>query len=417
MSKFCIKKKIYATFAIFGLVSGIIGTSSVASGQPSDTVQDLSDSFDEQIEPIKFEDVSESDWFYEYVTYLTENGIVNGMTETQFDPRGTFTVAQSAAIISRYLLLEDEAAERKEAMTLLGVEGADLWYSGYIQIMHEAGIMDVTEYGCSVNGESIAIITPELLDAPVKRYEFATFVTRSFELDGTQIRAGENGDSLGHEFILNGAYDESKLELYIPYIKDYDLIPFEYSYYILKAYYNGIFNGDDLGNFNPLNNLTRAEMAKVTAVILKPELRIRIDVTENPTLDSYAISDSDYITKKGEKHLKHAASDRILEAEAAGIKIDNLSGVRYIEYTKQKNAPEGYTFEIRHYRPLDAGFDDEISSTAEKSEKIDYKNTFNIKDKFLLLLKNANNGETLDAYQISFNMIGEVVRSHCSYNA
>ena len=413
MLNFCVKKKIYAVFAIIGLMSGVIGTGSVAFSQPSDTDEELTDSLDEQF---KFEDVSKSDWFYEYVEYLTENSIVNGMTETQFDPRGTFTVAQSAAIISRYLSLEEEAAERKEAMMLLGIDGADLWYSGYIQIMHEAGIMDVTEYGCTVNGKSIAINSTELLDAPVKRYEFATFVTRSFELDGTEIRSGENSDSLGHEFILGGSYDESKLELYIPYIKDYNLIPSEYSYYILKAYYNGIFNGDDLGKFNPLNNLTRGEMAKVTAVILKPELRKAIDVSENRLPDSYLFEESDYLYKKGQKLLKHTSSDKVLEAEGASIKIYDNSGTRYILYEQVKNAPDGFVFETRHYRPDNNGFDLEISELSEATNDNTYKNTFNNKDKFILLLKDSETGETVDAYQISFNMIGEVVRSHCSYN-
>lgn len=414
MSKICVKKKLYAVFAVVGLICGIIGTGSVAFSQPHATEEELSDSLAEQIE---FEDVSETDWFYEYVTYLTENGIVNGMTETLFDPYGTFTVAQSAAIISRYLSLEDEAAERKEAMTLLGVEGADLWYSGYIQIMHEACIMDVTEYGCNVNGESIAINSTELFDAPVKRYEFATFITRSFELDGTEIRAGENGDSFGHEFILNGAYDESKLELYIPYIRDYDLIPSEYRYYILKAYYNGIFNGDDLGNFNPLNNLTRGEMAKVTAVIMNPELRKVIDVSENRLPESYLLDDSDYLSKHGQKLLKHTSSDKILELESVGIKIMDNSGTKHILYEPVKNAPDGFKFEIKHYRPDNSGFDTEISDSAELTSDYTYKNTFNNKDKFILLLKDSATGETVDAYQISFNMIGEVVRSHCSYNA
>ncbi len=412
-----VKKRLYALFAVFGLMFGVAGTGSVAFSQTSDVNTQLSDSTSMVTESIEFQDVSEDDWFYEYVTYLTNNGIVNGMTETIFEPYGTFTVAQSAAIISRYLSLEDEAQERKEAMQLLGVEGADLWYSGYIQIMHEAGIMDVTKYGCTVNGKSISINSTELLNSPVKRYEFASFVTRSFELDGTEIRSGVYNDSLGHEFIFGGSYDESLLELYIPYIKDYEEIPSEYSYYILKAYYNGIFNGDDLGNFNPHNNLTRGEMAKVAAVILNPELRTRIDVLEQRLSDSYLIEDGDYLNKNGKKLLKHTVSDLILESEATGIQIITLSGMRYIVYTPLKNAPSGYEFEIRHYRPGADGFDLEITDSSEATEDGSYKHTFNSKDKFLLLLKNNSTGEAIDAYQLSFNMIGEIIYSHCSYNA
>jgi hypothetical protein len=63
------------------------------------------------------------------------------------------------------------------------------------------------------------------------------------------------------------------------FIADFDEIPQNSREKVLKAYYNGIFNGDAEGRFNPNNNLTRAEMAKVLATIKDFSLRTRL-ITE-----------------------------------------------------------------------------------------------------------------------------------------
>ena len=205
-----VKKKIYALSAAAGLVFGMLN-GNYAFGDAANIAA---------LSALAFTDVSENDWFYPYVAYLTENSVVKGMSDTAFAPQGTFTVAEAAAVITRYLGLEQEAAKRKSAMEVLNVAGAEKWYAGYIQLMYEAGIIDVSAYGCSVMGRHVSIDSAELLEKPVKRFEFAAFITRSFELDGTEIRSTV-GEGLGHEFIYSGSYDESELETFAPFIKDY----------------------------------------------------------------------------------------------------------------------------------------------------------------------------------------------------
>ena len=390
------KKKIYALFALCGIIFGSL-CPAITADEESQITEVFSQSNPNQT--ASFYDVWESDWFYPYVTYLTENKIVNGMTDTTFEPNGTFTIAQSAAIITRYLGLESKAQELKNAMVTLGVSGSDKWYAGYVQLMHDTGIIDVTQYGCTLNGTSISIDRTDLLDAPVKRYEFASFITKSFDIEP------------GNKFIYGGQYIQDELEKYVPFINDYSDIPESYCEDILKAYYNGIFNGDDLGNFNPGNNLTRAEMAKVAAVIINPDLRIRIDVNSSDFSDSYILVDDDYIIKKQEKFLKSQVTDAILESEAKGITVSGS----VITYKQQKKAPEGYEFEVRHYRKSSDGFDVEITDSVKQSD-VDYKNDFTKSDKFLLLIKKLFTGETIDAYEVSFNMLGEVIYSNTSYN-
>lgn len=49
----------------------------------------------------KFQDVKDSDWFAEDVDYCAEHGLMNGISDEQFDPNGVVTRAQLAAVAAR----------------------------------------------------------------------------------------------------------------------------------------------------------------------------------------------------------------------------------------------------------------------------------------------------------------------------
>ena len=48
-----------------------------------------------------FSDVSSADWFYDYVNTAYAYGIVKGVSENEFNPNGTITREESAAMITR----------------------------------------------------------------------------------------------------------------------------------------------------------------------------------------------------------------------------------------------------------------------------------------------------------------------------
>lgn len=47
-----------------------------------------------------FTDVSKSDWFYDAVKGAWENGLINGVTATTYQPKGTLTVAEAIKLAS-----------------------------------------------------------------------------------------------------------------------------------------------------------------------------------------------------------------------------------------------------------------------------------------------------------------------------
>ena len=58
----------------------------------------------QNMEPIQnpFEDVSESDEYYQAVLWAVQNGITNGVTDTLFKPQDTVTRAQSLTFLYRW---------------------------------------------------------------------------------------------------------------------------------------------------------------------------------------------------------------------------------------------------------------------------------------------------------------------------
>ena len=48
-----------------------------------------------------FKDVKETDWFYEYVMYVAENGLMNGVSEDEFAPNNTLTRAMLVTVLYR----------------------------------------------------------------------------------------------------------------------------------------------------------------------------------------------------------------------------------------------------------------------------------------------------------------------------
>ncbi len=72
-----------------------------------------------------FADINDGDWFAQYVSTAAQYGIVNGISETEFDPYGTITREQAAAMTARSAALcgMDTAMESSAVMNMLAQFG------------------------------------------------------------------------------------------------------------------------------------------------------------------------------------------------------------------------------------------------------------------------------------------------------
>lgn len=339
------KQAVYALCAAAGTLSGLLIPSATGAGVLLPAVEQLEKTDTEvTLSARDFVDVAAESWYYPYVDSLVKSGTVVGTSSETFSPSDRFTAAEAATVITRYLGLEQHAADR------LLKSGSAYWYAGFIGTMVDAGIIRDGEFGIAVSSDgNFSIVDPAECVRPLKRCEFASLISRSFEIKSTVVKSRHIPSELssdGSSFIVGGRYDAT-LSRYIAEINDYDAIPEAYREDVLKAYYNGIFNGDENGNFNPNDELLRCEMAKVVSVILDNSSRMR-----NEYRELFAISSelSRHIVLDGWKNcvLDRDFAYEFLSYYANTLAVASSGSYNSIAYTPL-STPTGYSIEVRVY--------------------------------------------------------------------
>ncbi len=290
-----------------------------------------------------FTDVTADDWYYPYLDYLVSGGIINGKSKTEFAPDESFSFAECAAVITRYLGLDGYAANKASQLKNQSLKGCDKWYSGYVQVMYELGIFHKNQ-GVFTVTDGLVDINEAKASQAMKRHEFASCIARSFELNESGVRSKNiysEVSGLGHDFIIGGRYIDEFLMQYPDYIKDYADIPETAKRDVLKVYYNGIFNGDTQGNFNPESLIKRSEMAKVLAAVRDFSLRKSI-ITDYYTPIG---EDKLFYDHFGNKSLDSKYCTEILTQCAAGFDASGDS----IVYKPVSPLPYGYCVDVYLY--------------------------------------------------------------------
>ncbi|MBR5114964.1 MAG: S-layer homology domain-containing protein [Oscillospiraceae bacterium] len=119
-----------------------------------------------------FDDVEETDWFYDAVKYAADNGLMNGIGDNKFDPAGTTTRGMVVTILYR---LEGEPEVSAESIfSDVSTEDPE-WYTDAVLWASENGIIQgYAEGGNMVFGT----------DDPITREQFATILYRYEQYKG-----------------------------------------------------------------------------------------------------------------------------------------------------------------------------------------------------------------------------------------
>ena len=168
------------------------------------------------------------DWSYEPITWCVENGLMNGMSETLFAPKGTVTRAQFVTVLCRiaeqfgYNMNGYVCADR-----LTDIKSSD-WYAKSVTWGYKNGI---------VKGISAHSFAP---NATLTRQDMATLLCRFLE------------NYLLYDLDPYGAERFDDYKKIASYAKDA----------VMKLASAGLLRGS-AGCFDPKNTTTRAEMAAV----------------------------------------------------------------------------------------------------------------------------------------------------------
>lgn len=178
---------------------------------------------------LPFEDVAEGSWYEEAVAYCYENGLMNGVSETKFEPKTTVTREQFVQALANKEGVDLSAyAEAAEATPFTDVP-AGKWYSNAIEWARSNEIVagtSATTFGVGVK---------------VTREQMATMFARYAQGKGQKIDYAADLDSFG---------DKAK-------ISSWALDGVNYAVAV------GLFKGNDKGNFAPQGQATRMELATV----------------------------------------------------------------------------------------------------------------------------------------------------------
>ncbi len=173
-----------------------------------------------------FEDVNESDWFFEDVKYVNKNALMNGTSGTTFAPDENLTRAMLVTVLWR---LEEEPVVNY-LMSFDDIE-AESWYTEAVRWAASEGI---------VKGVSETAFAPE---DNITREQIATIMHRYAQYKGIDVSVGENTNIL--------SYDD------FDSISEYAIASMQY------AVGSGLIKGKSESTLNPLDNATRAEIAAI----------------------------------------------------------------------------------------------------------------------------------------------------------
>jgi len=174
-----------------------------------------------------FTDVSSDSWYYGYVEELAENGIVAGDEKGKFNPNDNVTREQFLKMLIEATDIEAEEGENNFS------DVKDAWYKAYVLKAKSLGIVNgvsATEFGIGSN---------------ITRQDMAVMISRV--IDKLEIKTDKTD---ADEFADNGKVSE--------YAKA--------SVMLMKSI--GLIEGYN-NEYRPLDNLTRAEAAKVISELLK----------------------------------------------------------------------------------------------------------------------------------------------------
>ena len=189
--------------------------------------------FMEQIswEGLPFTDVPQDAWYYDYVMSAYLNKIINGKSETTFDPDAGMTCAEAAKIAaSIHLIFNDTGLNTPEGP----------WYQQYVDYCYDNGIIE----------KSVVLDW----EKKITRAEMAYIFANCDPFDDWYVNIND-----------------------VPITDIPDVTgSTPYAYNILSLYNKGIVVGDESMNFHPNDNIKRCEAAAIVSRIMDWKERIEL---------------------------------------------------------------------------------------------------------------------------------------------
>ncbi len=210
-----------------------------------------------------FDDVKSSSWYYSYVAYAYENGLMNGVADRIFEPGSGLTRGMFVTILGRLAGADTGIVYPDSGFS--DVPGGK-WFSPYVDWAYSSGITTGIEDGLFG------------VDMMVTREQMAVFIARYVDYAGIELGSSLDAVSSFRDSDTAHSWAVSGIDL-------------------MRE--SGIIKGDTEGNFNPLNGATRAEAATIFN---------RLDIADSSVREHSVIFYTDGGTSVEKRTVKHGRS-------------------------------------------------------------------------------------------------------------
>jgi uncharacterized repeat protein (TIGR02543 family) len=179
-----------------------------------------------------FDDVKQTDWYYDAVLYAYQNGIFSGMPNNKFGPDMSMTRGMYVTVLGRMAKIDASAYHGNGGFSDVD---PNAYYAPYVVWAAQNKLTSGIE-----NGK----FGPAL---EITREQLATFFSRYFETFKINYQSSEQNKIEPNDLAAGAAWAKDS---------------------ILKLWKNRIFEGDKNGDFNPKSIAKRAEVATLSVRIV-----------------------------------------------------------------------------------------------------------------------------------------------------
>lgn len=245
-----------------------------------------------------FKDVRQNDWYYENISILVEDGILNGYPDKTFKPQNTITRAEFIKAIMCVIGYDNVKS--------LGLH----WADGYIK-----------------KGTNLGILCRKVttnLDQPITRYDMSRIVSNllTYQQGNPSVDLNLYENSLGDIAAISKNLDPSLKKS------------------VLNSYASGILTGYDDGTFSGNRTLNRGEAATVLLRIKDAKYRAKPKI----------VSESSY----GEEILHLVNKERtarglkalILSADISKVAVEKSKDMAVYSYFAHESPNYGSPFDM-----------------------------------------------------------------------
>lgn len=195
-------------------------------------------------EHLPFTDVPEDSWYSSYVRWAHYEGIINGRTETTFDPEGYVTMGEVATMAAK---LNDRLMER---YTDFDANRTSPWYGQYLRYCYDNGIYRNPK----VAQGKVKLYACENWNASAKRRDVAGMFAHVDQRPGRGF--------LNPDVPLTDIPD---VDRGTPHHQE-----------ILTMYRMGVAVGDEWMRFNPDGKIRRNEVVALAVRLLYDDARVEL---------------------------------------------------------------------------------------------------------------------------------------------